>query len=81
VTYDGVDEKLGASRANEIANGILSLKSKDACERRYGPGAARRKCPSKKIDRWLDSGNLHVLKAEGDYSRHTKLHEEIVTAR
>jgi ABC-type Fe3+ transport system substrate-binding protein len=36
------------------------------------------KSPSEDIDRLLDSGNLHVLRTEGDYSRYMRLYTEIV---
>jgi iron(III) transport system substrate-binding protein len=39
------------------------------------------KSPSEDIDRLLDSGNLHVLKTEGDYSRYMKLYSEILGLR
>ncbi len=39
------------------------------------------KSPSKAIDELLDSGNLFVLKVEGDYSRYMKLYSEILGVR
>jgi iron(III) transport system substrate-binding protein len=39
------------------------------------------KSPSEDVDRLLDSGILHVLKTEGDYSRYMKLYNEILGLR
>lgn len=39
------------------------------------------KSPAEEIDRLLDSGNLHVIKAEGEYSRYMKLYTEALDLR
>lgn len=39
------------------------------------------KSPSAEIDQLLDSGNLHVIKAEGEYSRYMKLYTEALDLR
>ncbi len=36
------------------------------------------KSPSDDVDRLLDSGNLHVLRTEGEYSRYMRLYSEIL---
>jgi len=47
---------------------------------RAGKISARRgiKSPSDDIDRLLDSGNLHVIRTEGEYSRYMKLYNEVL---
>ncbi len=37
--------------------------------------------PSREIDRLLESGNLHVIRADGDYSRYMKLYNEILSVK
>ena len=37
-----------------------------------------RPCASTDIDRLLDSGNLHVIRTEGEYSRYMKLYNEVL---
>jgi ABC-type Fe3+ transport system substrate-binding protein len=47
---------------------------------RAGKIPARRgiKSPSDDLDRLLDSGNLHVIRTEGEYSRYMKLYNEVL---
>ena len=51
---------------------IFNQAAKEKC-----PFLNIRPCASTDIDRLLDSGNLHVIRTEGEYSRYMKLYLEV----
>lgn len=74
------DEECAPSRIGAAVNGFyLSVEGQRALTR-AGKIPARRgiKSSSDDIDRLLDSGNLHVIRTEGEYSRYMKLYNEVL---
>lgn len=65
--------------ARVLMDVYLSVEGQRALTR-AGKIPARRgiKSPSDDIDRLLDSGNLHVIRTEGEYSRYMKLYNEVL---
>jgi len=73
---------LHAAAARLLVDFYLSVEGQQALVR-AGKIPLRRgvKSPSKEIDQLLESENLHVIGAEGEYSRYMKLYNEILGVR
>lgn len=73
---------LHAAAARLLVDFYLSVEGQQALAR-AGKIPLRRgvKSLSKDIDQLLESGNLHVIKPEGEYSRYMKLYNEILGMR
>lgn len=87
-TFDTVSA-VGATRnaphpaaAKLLVDFYLSAEGQQALSR-AGKIPLRRgvKSPAQEIDRLLDSGNLHVIRNEGEYSRYMKLYNEVLGIR
>lgn len=73
---------LHAAAARLLVDFYLSVEGQQALAR-AGKIPLRRgiKSPSQEIDQLLESENLHVIRAEGDYGRYMKLYNEILGVR